>query len=409
MLARLKQYWGSITLALLLGFVVWTVAVQEENPIEEGEFADPVAVTFVGPDTGLMISNTPPREAMVTLRAPRSARLGLSAEDMTVTADLSGLAPGVHQVPLTVEIHTTATLVLIRPAQIRVTLEEERERDMPVRLSFPEDPIIGYRVGTPEIEPSSAIVRGAASLVDQVSEVRAEAPVEELRESYEADLAITPLDSEGQPIVGVRLTPPEVHVFIPVTQEAGYKQVAVVVRTEGQPAQGYFVTSITTSPLSITVRGSPGDVARMPGYVETAPIDLADLQDDLIQDVALVMPAGITPVERETVEVQITIGAQEGTRVERRTVEIENLPSGLQVTFAPSEVEVTLAGPLPALDALSEEDVRVVIDLTGYEAGSYQIAPRVILPDGRVTAISVLPQTVQVQIIGPRSSRGGGG
>ena len=405
---RLKQYWTSIALALLLGFVVWTVAVQEENPIEEGEFADPVPVTFVGPDAGLMIANTPPTEAMVTLRAPRSAWLGLSAEDMTVTADLSGLEPGAHQVPLTVEIRTTATLVLIRPAQIRVALEEERERDMPVRLSFSDAPVIGYRVGAPVIEPASAVVRGPASLVDQVSELRTEAPVEELRESYEADLAIMPLDSEGRLIEGVGLTPPEVHVLIPVTQEAGYKQVAVVVRTEGQPAQGYFVTSITTSPLSITVRGNPGDVARMPGYVETAPIDLTGLQDDLTQDVALVMPAGITPVEGEVVEVQITIGAQEGTRVERYTVGIENLPSGLQVTFAPDEVEVTLAGPLPALNALSAEDVRVVIDLAGYEAGSYQIAPRVILPDDRVTAISVLPQTVQVQIIGPHGSRGGG-
>jgi YbbR domain-containing protein len=408
MLDWLKQQWLAIVLSILLAFVVWTVAVQESNPIEEGEFADPVAVTITGPDAGLLITNSPSREATVTLRAPRGAWLGLSPEDIQVTADLTGLGPGTHQVPLSVDIATTATLVLIRPSHIRVTLEEEQERDMPVRLTFVASPVIGYRVGEPVIEPASAIVRGPASLVDQISELRVEVPVDELRESYEANLPIVPLDSEGQQLQNIGLTPPEAHVVIPVTQESGYKQVSVVVRTEGQPAQGYFVTSITTSPLSITVRGNPVDIARMPGYVETVSIDLTGLQDDLTQDVALVMPTGVTPVERETVEVQITIGAQQGTRVERYEVVVENLPSALFAALSPEVVEVTLAGPLPALDALSEEDVQVTIDLTDYMVGSYQIEPTVTVRREQVTVASVLPQTVQISITTARGTRGGG-
>lgn len=406
MLDWLKQHWISIALSLLLAFVVWTVAVQEENPIEEGELTDPVPVTFVGPDEGLMITNSPTGEVSVTLRAPHTTWRGLSTGDILVTADLTGLEPGTHQMPLSFEINTTATLVLIRPAQIRVVLEEESERDMPVRLAFTLDPVIGFRVGEPVVEPTSVVVRGPSSLVDQVSELRVEVTVDELRESYEADLLIVPLDSEGQEIENVGLTPPEAHVIIPVTQEAGYREVAVVVRTEGQPAQGYFVTSITSSPLSVTVRGNPSDIARMPGYVETAPIDLTGLDDDLIQDVSLVMPTGVSPVEGETVEVQVTIGAQEGTRIERHELEIENLPVGWEIEFTPEEVEITLSGPLPALDEVAEEDVRAVIDLADYEeGGDYQIVPTVIIPHDQVTPISVLPQTVQVRLMEPGAAR----
>jgi YbbR domain-containing protein len=407
MLDWLKRHWISIVLSLLLAFIVWTVAVQEENPIEERELDEPVAVNIIGPDAGLMITNTPSSEATVTLRAPRGTWLGLSPEDIQVTANLTGLGPGTHQVPLSVDIATTATLVLIRPSHIRVALEEESERDMPVRLAFAASPVIGFRVGEPVVEPVSAVVRGPASAVDRISELRVEVPEGELRDSYEADLPIVALDSEGQPIQGIGLTPPQAHVLIPVTQEAGYKQVSVVVRTEGQPAQGYFVTSITTSPLSITVRGSPTDIARMPGYVETVSIDLTGLQDDLIQNVALVMPTGVTPVEQETVEVQITIGAQEGTRVERYAVVVENLPAGLAAELSPEEVEVTLTGPLPALDALAEEDVQVTIDLTDYAVGVYQIEPTVTVLQEQVMVASVLPQTVQISIAVPRGTRGG--
>ena len=60
-------------------------------------------------------------------------------------------------------------------------------------------------------------------------------------------------------------------------------------------------------------------------------------------------------------------------------------------------VEVILSGPLPLLDTLEPDDVRVVLDLFGLTAGTHQIEPQIVVPEG-VTAQSINPATVQVEI-----------
>jgi YbbR domain-containing protein len=65
---------------------------------------------------------------------------------------------------------------------------------------------------------------------------------------------------------------------------------------------------------------------------------------------------------------------------------------------SPTTVDVILSGPVPILNTLGPTDVRVVVDLTGYDVGTYQFIPNVnILPD-RVTKVSMLPSTVEVTI-----------
>ena len=50
------------------------------------------------------------------------------------------------------------------------------------------------------------------------------------------------------------------------------------------------------------------------------------------------------------------------------------------------------------LNTLAPTDVRVVVDLTGYDVGTYQFIPQVnILPE-RVQKVSILPATVEITI-----------
>ena len=62
-------------------------------------------------------------------------------------------------------------------------------------------------------------------------------------------------------------------------------------------------------------------------------------------------------------------------------------------------MDVILAGPVPVLSGLQSTDIRVVIDLTGLELGTYQVEPVVdVLPD-RVSVEAILPSTVEVTIL----------
>ena len=92
----------------------------------------------------------------------------------------------------------------------------------------------------------------------------------------------------------------------------------------------------------------------------------------------------------------------------RRPVEIQGLAPGLTATVAPEEVEVILNGPLPVLEELRPEDVRVLVDLFGLNAGRYSLEPQVVVTPQGVVVGAVLPATVQVEISLPVTPTPGG-
>jgi len=60
---------------------------------------------------------------------------------------------------------------------------------------------------------------------------------------------------------------------------------------------------------------------------------------------------------------------------------------------------VILSGPLPELQALQLEDVRVVVNLFGLAPGRYQLTPTVQLPEGSNLKVErFAPETVEVTI-----------
>ena len=137
----------------------------------------------------------------------------------------------------------------------------------------------------------------------------------------------------------------------------------------------------------------------LPGYIETEPLDLTGADNDFEALVSLALPDGVSVVGDSKVLVQVSIAAIETSLAISFPVEVIGLTPGLSATVAPMTVDVILSGPVPILDDLEPGDVRVVIDLTGYEIGVYQLIPVVeILPE-QVQRISMLPATVEVTII----------
>jgi len=150
----------------------------------------------------------------------------------------------------------------------------------------------------------------------------------------------------------------------------------------------------------------PRLVEQLPGYVETSPLDLNGAKDDIDVFLPLNLPAGVTVVGSEGapgdqfVEVQVNIAAIEGSlTMEGISVDVTGLSEGLRASVSPETVTVILSGPLPVLDQLSPQSIRVTVDVTGQKAGTYQMAPHVELLDGQLNVESVLPSTVEVTVV----------
>lgn len=402
----------SILLALLLAVSIWIIATQQENPVEETEFGTDISIEYVGLADGLIITNTPATAATISLRAQQDTVDGLSPDQFNVQVDLTGLGAGeFNALPVKASVDAQAIIVETSPRTVNVTIEETREREMPIQLNTSGDLPTGYRMGGIQLDPGTAIIRGPRSQVELVSEIRATAEIDGLRDTLSETLNLTALDSEGNAIQTVTISPPEVAATVPVIQEDDFREVAVRVDGNFQPAQGYYVSGYTWDPLLVPVRGDVNIINDLRS-IETEPIQLQNLTEDTTLTVRLQPPNGVTLEGVQTVDVIINVEAQPGFRVLEVPVQVTGLGEGLGATVTPDTVGVFLSGPQPILDQIgSGVEVIVTVDVTDLEADTYQLEPDVEIVSSdipteelnNVVIESVVPTLIDVEI-GPATS-----
>jgi YbbR domain-containing protein len=393
----------TLLLAFALALAVWVSAVTSADPDQTRQFPNPIRIEFIGQDPGLVTTGNIPQSVELTLRAPKSVWEKLTGQEdaVRVVADLTGLAAGAHTVRVQVQIETQPVRVLsITPETFDLFLEPLVTRTLPIELSVLGDPATGYRSGDVTLDPLNVLVSGPESIVNRVAHVTATLDLTGARLGMNTSIRLTAADAQGVALSGISLHPESVQVTLPVVQLGGYRDLAVKVVTYGRPASGYRLTSISPTPAVVTVFSEdPALINALPGYLETSALDLSGASADIEKRLALILPPGVSVVGDPTVLVQISISPiQSSLTLTNRTIVTSNLGNGLQVRIAPERVDVILTGPLPALNALSLTDLRVVLDLKGLGPGTYHLTPQVELSIQGIVVESILPGTVEVVI-----------
>lgn len=403
MIRWLRQNIRTMLWALLMAVAVWIAAVTASDPDEQDFYGKPVPIEIVGQDPGLVIVGEIPQQVEVTLRAPRSVWDRLEGQEKPIRAivDLSGMGADEHMVRVQVQVdENPARIVSVVPSSFTVTLEPLVNRAFRVGLTLNGQPATGYQAGTAQLDPLDVLVSGAESLVSQVERARVVVNLTGTRESIDQALDVQLYNDNNQVIQGLSVNPSSVLVGIPVAQQGGYRDVAVKVLVQGQVANGYLLTDLSVFPPIVTVYSSdPALVNGLPGIVETLPLDLNGASEDISTRLALELPQGISVVGEQSVQVNVGVSPiQSNLTLSQIKVEVTGLGEGLNMQVLPFEVDVILSVPAPLLDSLLLQDIRVIVDVTGLGAGTYQIKPRVEILVADVVVESVLPNTVEVVI-----------
>lgn len=390
-------------LALVLAIAVWVSAVTAADPDETRLYPAAIPIEYIGQEPSLVLSAPPPASAQVTLQAPRSIWEKLIAQKnaVRVIVDLTGLDAGSHHVAVRVQVSLRpARVVSVTPSALDLTLEPLLTRALTVDVTLTGEPATGYLAGDAIVQPTQVTVAGPQSVMERLAAVRAILDLTGARQNIESTIVVQAVDANDQPLNGLTIYPGQVTVSVPVAQQGGYRDLAVKVVVQGRVASGYRLTSISVFPPVITVHAQdPQVVNALPGYLETEPLNLTNANANFETYLTLVLPSGISVVGEPRVLVQVGIMPIEGSlTLTGRPVEIVNLREGLQARLSPQYVDVILSGPLPILDALRASDVRVVIDLEGLEAGTYQLQPKVEISLEGLKVESLLPETVEVTI-----------
>ncbi len=402
MLRWLGRNLSTLFLASLLAIFVWVAAVISTDPNIEQVYSRSVDIEIIGQDPALLFVNNIPSQVRLTLNAPQSIWNQLEADPTLVKAwiDLSGLGKGDHEAEVKTQIALTPVNVVYRdPDKISLSLEPALTQNHDVELRINGDPALGYRRGSATIEPDQVSVSGRESLVQRVAAVRTFLDISGANDTVRRLVSVIPVDENGETVSGVTLTPATISVTLPINLQGGYRNVVVKVITNGQVADGYWLTNVSISPPNVTVFSSnPQLVNALPGYVETNPLDLTGLSDDVDIRATLDLPEGVTLAGEESVLVRLSIAALEGSLPISLPVEVIGLTPELDAVVSPETVDLLLAGPLPILNNLNPAGIRVSVNLTGLDIGVHQVSPVVDLLPSHIEVASILTPVLEVTI-----------
>jgi YbbR domain-containing protein len=157
--------------------------------------------------------------------------------------------------------------------------------------------------------------------------------------------------------------------------------------------------NINVNPPNLVVfSADPQIVKKLPGYVNTKPLDLTNAKDYIETYLDLDLPEGVSAVGDSKVLVQVSVSVLEDNLKVSLQVDISGLTPGLIARAAPDTVDVILSGPVPVLRDLKPSNLRLKVDLTGLTEGTYTREPSIELLPTEVSVVSILSPNVEVTI-----------
>jgi YbbR domain-containing protein len=172
------------------------------------------------------------------------------------------------------------------------------------------------------------------------------------------------------------------------------RSVPISLRTRGQVADGYNLSSWSFDPSpSVTIEG-PVALVQALTSIDTEEFDLTGFSSDQTRTLQLQLPSGVT-APRDSVTVTFNIEPAVGDKIVPVAPVAENLPDGLRATFQTTSVSIVIRGELPILNRLAPGAIRAVVDLTDLEEGVHLLVPIVALPE-EITLVSVEPEEIVV-------------
>ena len=374
---------GTAILSIVLSVIVWVNATYQTDKPRQDFFTQLIPIEIVNTPEGLTVTNDPDDLVRVEIIAFASSWSTLTVGSFRATVDLLNMSEGVRAVPIRVTCSDrTVTIARRQPDTVYIDLERVAKNAVEVKVEIAdrEELPLGYAIDPPEVEPQFANVEGPASAVERVSSLVASVSVLGQRTAVEVEVEPRPLDADGQQVSGVKVLPSQVTVRFDIQKRLNYREVAVRALTKGNPARGYFVSSVDVEPSTITVVGPPTVIASMSGLVSTkGEVDVSGATRMIAERLGLELPTGVSVLtegeQTQQEQVLVTVGVDPvigGITVEI-PLQARKLSEGLSVKLSVPTVDVILRGPSILLDDLQTQLLDAYVDVSGLGPGTHQV------------------------------------
>lgn len=298
-----------------------------------------------------------------------------TGKNYKVVVNIKDKPTGEYLMKFTPEGFSDKLDVQVSPKTVKVKVEERITKEVRVEPEINENQLAGGKyVKAMTTEPEVVTVSGAKSAIDSISYVKATVSAENgVSESFEKSAGVKIFDRDLN-ILNVDVEPKTVKVKVDIAEYN--REVPVVVKQKGNPANGYEVESLTAKVGKVIIFGPSSAIDQIKEVELTT--DVTGLKKTSTIEGKLQIPQGVTNVSVQTIDVRAIIKKEKATEkddeeaetaAEDQQAEEENTTANVQQTV--EGVTVRLSGlNIDELNSnfLTPETGQIAIDIEGNES-----------------------------------------
>ncbi len=287
-------------LAFFLAFMLWYYVAGQNDPIINKDFTIPVEADGLSSETVLV---SPLPEIKVSTRGVRSVLRNTRGEDIRAYVQIAEQVAGETLLPVQIEAPFGVEVIHMSQEWVKVSLDMVTEKQVPIRVLVHGDAAPGFAYSNPVADPGQVTVKGPGRILDEILDVQAVIDIGEAKEDIKEEVNLRLGKNYGEQVT---IHPGSVQVFVPVTTSGPVKTVNIIADLQGEPADGFVISSHDTVPGSLKVTGSESVISGL-REIRTTPVDIGGAQEDITKDVELILPRGVILLEQGKVKVTVVI------------------------------------------------------------------------------------------------------
>ncbi|MFZ5944428.1 MAG: YbbR-like domain-containing protein [Bacillota bacterium] len=382
-------------IAILLAVLLWFYVSADQNPpveknlnltVSHENLRDDLTLTSKAPSVNIKISGD---QKVVS---------GLGLKDFQAVLDLSQVKMGEQSVPVKISNPLGIEIKEIYPKEVVVNIDKISEKQVPVKVALLGQTAHGYSSFKASVKPSQVVIRGPGKILESLTEARADVNLNSAQSNLVLNLPIKVQDRWGNWYGSdtLKIIPNTVEVFIPIIQDTPNKTVPVKPVFEGKPADGFQIARILVEPETVKILG-PFNKLDTIDRVQTLPISLAGAKENIIQEIDLSVPSGVTLLYGTKVKVMVQV--EEGSVKKSFDIQIKvhNGKSTQRIVLAADKAKIMVEGKNEVVSKLTEKDIQAFVDVAGLEIGTHELEIHADAPSD-VQVLQVEPIKLKVEI-----------
>lgn len=316
----------NIIISIIVAVGAWTYVVYNNDPTTEVSYKD-IPISFVGEDVlannGLGVSLVSAESIDVTLRQKRVDTNNISAEDISVIADVSSAVEGENGISLQISGPNGTQVAEAEKRSLAVEVEPSDTVEKEIKVQY-ETKIPGAEPVVSNLTSSMATVIGAESEIARVDSVAALIGYDDASDNTPRKFtsSLKALDSDGDTIEHLVIYPGEVYFLAyngmikevplnviteePQDETADDQTEAEAESDDEEEGDGYIRRY--TAPNTVVIKGTQEAIDRVDS-ISTEVIDLSNYYEDTEMDLELQLPEGIhlaSESENLTIKINVT-------------------------------------------------------------------------------------------------------